>query len=179
MRSAPTDQDAPDRPEDGTDGEEWVTSRTREERENMPIISTLAGEVRDINPDLATAGDVRDICRFAQARLNQMLTNGMPLSKQERETEEILEEIDTILETLKRDEIQNTWKAEGLAHAFLGRLSELEDRAYNIFLTSIEEVEEGNPLTSLAEEYREALALKAKGQVHGAIVVPWTPEVEE
>ena len=138
----------------------------------MPIISTLAGEVSDINPDLASPHDVAQVCRFAQARLNQMLTHGMPMSKAEGQTERLLEEIDTVIQTLGTAEVQASWKEEKLAHVILGRLAEMEQEAYNIFLASIEELEEGNPLHSLAEAYRQALDMKARGEITGVIVIP-------
>lgn len=137
----------------------------------MPFIATLAGEVKDINPDQASPDDVLQVCRHAQARLNQMLTHGLPLSQQERDTERLLEEIDTIAETVQRDEIHLRWNQEKLAHDFLGRLSEMEQQAYNIFLSSIERLEDGNPLHSLAEAYQEALDLKAKGELPGVYML--------
>lgn len=141
----------------------------------MPLISTLAGEVKDINPDLATLQDVQHVCLFAQVRLNEMLTHGMPLSKAEQQTEEILNEVDTILEALSREDTRASWKQEALAHVLLGRLSELEEKAYNIFLSSIEDLEHDNPLNSLAQAYQEALELKAKGEISGALTVPPVP----
>ena len=142
----------------------------------MPLISTLAGEVSDINPDLASPQDVAQVCRFAQARLNQMLTHGKPMSKAEGQTESLLDEIDTVLQTLSTNEVRNSWKEEKLAHVILGRLAEMEHEAYNIFLASIEELEDGNPLHSLAEAYREALQMKARGEVIGVAVIPGEQE---
>ena len=137
----------------------------------MPIISTLAGEVRDIDPEKASPRDVAQICVMAQARLNQMLTHCQPLSETEEKTSKILDEVDTMIRTVQEPNVNARWKAEGLAHIILGRLAELEDEAYGVFLAAIEDLEDGNPLKSLAEAYREALKLKEQGQIPGATVI--------
>ena len=141
----------------------------------MPLIATLAGEVKDINPDAASPDDVHQVCRFAQARLNQMLTHGLPLSQQERDTEKLLDEIDTIAEAVQRQDVRTRWHDEKLAHDFLGRLSEMEQQAYSIFLSSLEKLEDGNPLHTVAEEYQEALEMKAKGEMPGVIMLDDIP----
>ena len=137
----------------------------------MPIISTLGGEVRDLDPDKLSPSDVAQICIMAQMRLNQMLTHGQPLSDTEEKTGKILDEIDTILRTVQAPDVQTRWKPEALAHIIVGRLAELEDEAYHIFLASIEELEHDNPLRSLAEAYRLALEQKQQGQIPGAMVL--------
>ena len=137
----------------------------------MPLIATLAGEVKDINPDMASPDDVHQVCLFAQARLNQMLTHGLPLSQQERDTEKLLDEVDTIANALQQEEVRSRWNDEKLAHDFLGRLSEMEQQAYSVFLSSLEKLEEDNPLHTVAEEYREALELKAQGEMPGVVML--------
>ena len=137
----------------------------------MSFIPHLGTEVKDINPDFASPLDVLQVCFYAQIRLNQMLTHGMPLSEQERQTEAILNEIDTVAYMTQTEDIHAKWKDEKLAREFLNRLSELEEDAYNILLTSIEKLEDGNPLRDLAAAYQKALALKAKGEISPLIML--------
>lgn len=135
----------------------------------MPFVSTLAGEVSDLDPAKTEPDDIIMVCAMAKTRLDQMGDYGIPLSGMETVAERIRGEVETIEELVRRPEIRAGWRGEGHVNDVLQRLQELETEAYDAFLAGLENLEEDNPLRHLAAQYQQMLELKRQGRVSGLI----------